>query len=617
MFKKKLGEIFGADLRSLAALRICLALLILIDLLQRSRDLVAHYSDAGVLPRSVLLENLRNRWHVSLHLINGTWEAQAVLFLIAGIFALAFLVGYRTRITGAISWFLLISLQNRNPVVAEGADVLLRVTLFWALFLPLGARYSLDSVKHPQWERLPGQTVSWASFAYLMQVIFVYWFSLFHKYGPEWRVHGTAVYYALSLDHLTTPLGDFLLQFPSLLRLLSFGVLGFEAIGPLLLLSPLFTAQVRSAAILGFVCLHLGFASTLQIGLFPWIGIVAVLALLPAWFWDKIFTRLKTADAAGTKIYYDQDCGFCQYWARAIKTFFLLPETPILPASADAAVRAELSARNSWVVVDRLGGRHFGFRAGLAIAKASPILRPLSYLGGSPSIVEFGERVYRAIANHRKVSCPVEPALVQAEFSRRGALPLTEILVGVLLLYVFWWNVATLPKARYRMPERFRSLGYMLRLDQTWRMFAPSPLKDDGWYVVPGRLSNGTVVDIFANGKKVEWDRPADMSETYTTHRWRKYMMNLWRKAYRRHSLHYARYLCRSWNATHGRDEKLEEVSVFFMLERTLPDYQAPERGKALLINHKCDEVTTDAAAGGAPAKPAADETDLNGSSDL
>jgi hypothetical protein len=33
----------------------------------------------------------------------------------------------------------------RNPYILSGGDVLLRVVVFWAMFLPLGDRYSLDA----------------------------------------------------------------------------------------------------------------------------------------------------------------------------------------------------------------------------------------------------------------------------------------------------------------------------------------------------------------------------------------------------------------------------------------------------------------------------------------
>ncbi len=142
-FREKFAELFGVDLRSLAALRVAMAMLIIIDLIRRSRDLVAHYTDFGVLPRTALIEEY-SRWRISLHLANGTWEFQALLFTIAGIFAVALLLGYRTRVVTIASWFMLASLHARNPLLLDGGDVLLRVTLFWAIFLPWGACWSID-----------------------------------------------------------------------------------------------------------------------------------------------------------------------------------------------------------------------------------------------------------------------------------------------------------------------------------------------------------------------------------------------------------------------------------------------------------------------------------------
>ena len=52
--KSRLRELFGIDLRTLALARIGLSFLVLLDLSLRARDLSAHYTDQGVLPRSAL-----------------------------------------------------------------------------------------------------------------------------------------------------------------------------------------------------------------------------------------------------------------------------------------------------------------------------------------------------------------------------------------------------------------------------------------------------------------------------------------------------------------------------------------------------------------------------------
>src|SRR3712207_8613651 len=60
------SDVFGADLRSLAAFRIVLALVVLSDLASRATDLVVHYTDDGLMPRTVLLEEVaRSEEHTS------------------------------------------------------------------------------------------------------------------------------------------------------------------------------------------------------------------------------------------------------------------------------------------------------------------------------------------------------------------------------------------------------------------------------------------------------------------------------------------------------------------------------------------------------------------------
>jgi hypothetical protein len=85
-------EIFAADVRSLAALRIVLAVIVLVDLAGRARNLLAHYTDDGVLPRHILLDEA-GILRPSLNWIGGTTVVQALLFGITALAAVALLVG--------------------------------------------------------------------------------------------------------------------------------------------------------------------------------------------------------------------------------------------------------------------------------------------------------------------------------------------------------------------------------------------------------------------------------------------------------------------------------------------------------------------------------------------
>ena len=208
--RAKVREIFGTDLRSLAAFRIVLALLVLGDLASRFTDLYAHHTDRGVLPRSVLLGGVLNHWSFSLNLISGQPFFQALLFGITALAAVGLLIGYRTRLMSIVVWLLVLSIQWRNPLVLSSAETLLRMLLFWGMFLPLGAYWSVDRLLNGAPSRLSMRFLSFATVGLFLQIAFMYWFSALHKSGDEWRANGTAIYYTLSIDQITTPIGAYL-----------------------------------------------------------------------------------------------------------------------------------------------------------------------------------------------------------------------------------------------------------------------------------------------------------------------------------------------------------------------------------------------------------------------
>src|SRR5918994_6654918 len=287
--RAKIVELFGADLRSLAVLRVVLALLALTDLAIRATDLYQHYTDAGVLSRTVLVEEVLSSWAFSLSLMNGGSFFQVLLFSVGALAALGMLVGYRTRLMTFVVWIVLLSIHVRNPLVNGSESLLLRMLLFWAMLLPLGAYWSVDRARSALPRPSP-RFLSLATFGLYLQIAFVYWFTAALKSGPEWRTDYTALYYALSLDQLATPIGQLLLDFPSLLQVLTFGTFALEALGPLLLFCPFFTGPVRTGAALAVMSLHFGIWLTMDIGIFPWISAFCMVCFFPTWFWDRAST---------------------------------------------------------------------------------------------------------------------------------------------------------------------------------------------------------------------------------------------------------------------------------------------------------------------------------------
>ncbi|MBI2682797.1 MAG: HTTM domain-containing protein [Acidobacteriales bacterium] len=305
------------DLRSLALFRIGLALVVLGDLAARAQgeDLKAFYTDAGVLPRNALTARFAWPELWSFHLVSGTSAGQDWLFAIAAILAFLLLIGFHTRAATIAGWLMLLSLQARDPLILHGADVLLRLLFFWAIFLPLGKRYSVDS-----WglkDDLGSEdelTVApfWPSLTFAAQIAFVFLFTFLMKSGPEWR-DGSAVSYALGLEQMGMPLGQWLRDFPALLRLITFGVLAVELAVPFLLFLPWKNGRLRTIGALAILAIQIGFGFTLRVGHFPFVTGIAAIALLPSSFWDRRsaperitetgFPRLMSAFVAALLVY--------------------------------------------------------------------------------------------------------------------------------------------------------------------------------------------------------------------------------------------------------------------------------------------------------------------------
>jgi len=543
--RSKFVEVFGADLRSLAVFRMALGVMVLVDLAYRGTDLPAFYTDGGV-PRSVLVqdESLLERWRFSLNLLSGEPFVQSLLFGATAMAALALLFGYSTRPMTIIVWVLMVSIQWRNPLVLNEGDTLLRVLLFWAIFLPLGAYWSADRASGAAPSRwLSTCFLSFATAGLFLQISFVYWFTAILKSGPDWRVDGSAVYYALSVDEWVTPLGTFLYQFPTLLTALTFATIALEAFGSFFLFSPVLTGPVRTGAALAFMDLHFGIWMTMPIGLFSWIAALCMVCFLPSWFWEEALPKLRA----------------------------MLPKrvrgAPRPPHASWSSLRGRLSSivgvggQNSAAGVTANGGDHLDGSAATETA-AGEEMRWGATGGDGPTILR--------------------PS------------PVTNLLAALTLVYVFSSNLASV--SGFTVPERVAPIGLALSLDQGWSVFAPGVTRYNDWYVIPGTLQNGQQVNLipaalhndFSSREGVSWEKPPDVSGDLKNKYWRKYLSSIRADSGEPLRPYFGRYVCREWNARHTGDEQLVDLQLGIVEEMTLPDYQRAEPESTVLLEHTC-----------------------------
>lgn len=217
------------------------------------------------------------------------------------------------------------------PTTVFSGDQVVRLLLLWGLFMPLGARYSVDHLIK-QWSRashtssskdvskravrlplrfwFPASVLRASSTAlkahqYMLernvyagmgvlilaaQLFALYLNSAHVKTGAEWQATGYAVWYALSLDFFRLPMGTWLLHHISADTLGFLGklTLYWEEYGGWLYVCPFFPLLLRNVGAFGWIFMHLGFAVSLRLAQFFWIGITGHMALFTTWFWNAI-----------------------------------------------------------------------------------------------------------------------------------------------------------------------------------------------------------------------------------------------------------------------------------------------------------------------------------------
>jgi predicted DCC family thiol-disulfide oxidoreductase YuxK len=588
-------EMFGIDLRTLALFRVALGALLAFYALNRLPDTSAFLTDWGVLPRSYLVQF--DAWsRVSLYLANGEAWFAAALLLLQLVCAVALLFGYRTRLATVLLFVLFTSLINRNPMILIGGDCLLACLLFWAMFLPLGARWSMDAALSTQPPPERSLHFSAASTGLLLQVMSVYFFSAILKHGTDWWPDGTGVWYTMQLERYASPLGlALLLPFPSVMQGLTYFVWFLEALGPVLAFSPWFRRPLRFAVMACFMAMHTGFILFMEIGYFPFVSLTSLTTLLGGWFWDWRARVNEARHPNGPRIYYDRDCGFCQKTCLLFQQFLVLPRARIAPAQDSQRAGALLEANYSWVVIDDDDRAYVKWPAFVVLLKHSPVFGWLWPLLRWSFWEHIGNPVYDWVGRHRGRLGALTAGLFAAREVRFETGPRAQRGVAAFVVLVFLWNLATInvmaPGLMFLTSPVFR----LLRIDQIWNMFSPYPSRLDGWAVFPGKLEDGTEVDVLRPGQPLSWERPPSLSGVHENIAWHTYRWRIRDRPMRGNLLYYGKYLCREWNWDARPGKHLLTFQMAYLEEITRPPGEPPAGIERRVVwTHDCRPQDTE-----------------------
>lgn len=283
-----LTRAFALDARSLALYRIAIGAIVMIDALLRTRDFSLMFAPDGMFPIAALRQS-QGDWTIwSLAYLVDSLECSAVVLVLEGVSGFFLMLGLFTPLVTVLAWASVVSVLRRTMPATNSGDLWLAVQLFWSIFLPLGARWSLDSRRRLFNTTAPPspRVCSVASGMLVLQLAAIYFSAGCAKLNSDW-MGGIALTHILSQHDHGTWLGEWLVGFPGVPKAITWLTIAVELTGPLVLIM-VSHWRARLFLIATFILFHIAISQFLTVGLFGPIGIVAWLPILPAICWDQL-----------------------------------------------------------------------------------------------------------------------------------------------------------------------------------------------------------------------------------------------------------------------------------------------------------------------------------------
>lgn len=259
------------DARVFAALRFAFGGILLIYAIVLAPDFERWFGENGVMGKEEARQNIDPDTWTFLSFVPGSPRVLAILFLLFCTQILLFLIGLGTRFQAICLFLWILSLHHRNNLIWEGGDVLLRISLLLLVFMPLGARWSVDSIL----KKGSVETGAvWPVRLLQLQQSMIYLSSVGQKLrGGDW-LSGEALFYIGKLDEFSGRIGSLLLPeaWTEWYRPMTWGVIAVEA----LLVIGVWIPSVRVKAVVIGILFHLAIEFSMNLFVFQWLMILVL-----------------------------------------------------------------------------------------------------------------------------------------------------------------------------------------------------------------------------------------------------------------------------------------------------------------------------------------------------
>jgi len=438
---------FTFDPRSVGFARIGLAILLLYDLWRRVGGISTWYTNDGLLPNHAVLWRPDGDYIFSFFFAASTRVEATVLFFMVALVYLCLLVGWHTRLFHILSFFCMVSVHSRGTFLENGGDVALNLLCGWTMFLPMGARFSIDAItaslrtcrentvgdlgdRTCSRARVARPIVSLAVLCILLEVSVIYYFNAVHKHGWTWR-EGKAIHYVLYQERMVTWFGLLIRPYVTLplSMIMTYATLVVEISAPILILNPAVRYRTRSIAILLFPLLHLAFAAFLNLGQFSFNMMGYFPLMLSTADWKLINRFVAPREDRARTVLFDPGSPLLSALARILArldAFDRLAFQALTPGESSSDDAKPLPPAR-WVLVDAAtGARRTGVSAGAECVAALAFGRPLAWTLGTRTGQKLGAAVFGWIVRRApaiETAWALEPMAPSSAMSRAIEAP--------------------------------------------------------------------------------------------------------------------------------------------------------------------------------------------------
>ncbi|MGH2452989.1 MAG: DCC1-like thiol-disulfide oxidoreductase family protein [bacterium] len=343
-----------------------------------------------------------------------------VLYFVAIVVAATFALGWHARVTGAMYWLIIWSIHERNPLVADGGDNIMRIVLLFLVLVNTSAFVSLDALRRRR--SLPRGTArgtarvraflaptiavvhNFGVLLILGQLCLLYISTGLYKVMGELWQNGTAVYYILRVDEYSWPgVAEFFYRNPYVIVGATYGTVLFELLFAPAMLNR-FTRHLVLTAGVGF---HVSIAFIMGLITFGW----SMLSYYPLFVTDREYDSLvrRVNERFRLLVFYDGWCSFCVRSIRWLRRFDILGLIRYVSFRDDGVIeRYDLDPRRAESRIlgrDEKGRVTEGIVTLIKIALRCPPLWPTVLLL-VPAYLLMGQGAYDVVADRRVILVP-------------------------------------------------------------------------------------------------------------------------------------------------------------------------------------------------------------------